>query len=301
MTTIEAPLKYSKDYEYLKPPNLRPQCPGCAYGPTARYLYRAIGPKVITTSVPGCGFPSGVGPDGIAIDVMGALFGNAASLAAGISSALEVLGDTETMVVPIIGDGGTFDIGFGAVSAAAERNDNMLYVCKDNEAYQNTGNQRSSAAPWFSTNTTNPSGFAKPEYKKDIDTILAGHRIPYLATVTVAFPDDFMRKVEKAKSIKGFRFIHVFCPCPTGWGFTADLTIEMARLAVETKYFPLFEVVNGVDMTINYQPKGTPLAEYLRPQRRFREITEEQVAEFQRNVDERWERLLYLAAYKKSD
>jgi len=222
-------------------------------------------------------------------------------LAGGMKSALLAQGDTETVVVAYTGDGATFDIGFAAVSASAERNEDILYACNDNEAYQNTGNQRSSAAPWLSTNTTNPVGAAKQEYKKDIMGIMMAHAIPYAATATIAFPDDLMRKAEKAKNTKGFRFLHLLDPCPTGWGFNSDLTIEMSRLAVETRVFPLFEVDNGVNMTINYQPKGTPLVEYLRPQRRFREITEEQVAEFQRNVDRRWKRLLYLAAYKDSD
>ncbi|MFC1954687.1 thiamine pyrophosphate-dependent enzyme [Chloroflexota bacterium] len=296
MTTIETPLKYSKTHEYVKSPIT--QCPGCAYGLAARYLYWALGDNVITTGVPGCGFPRGVGSDGILIHSMSSLFGNAGSFAAGLSSALEAQGDTETVVVPIIGDGGTFDIGLGAISAAAERNDNMLFICKDNEGYQNTGNQRSSASPWMSTNTTQPPGFAKAEYKKDIDDIMAVHRIPYLATVTVAFPDDFIRKVKKAMSVKGFRFVHIFSPCPTGWGYATELTMEISRLAVETKLFPLFEVEHGVKYTLNHDPKGTPLTEYLKLQRRFSDISTDGLSDFKKNIEEKWQRLQFLAKYK---
>jgi len=274
-------------------------CPGCAYGLVYRYVLKAVGPKVIITGIPGCGGTGRLGYEGKSLDMMGSAFGNAGSFASGISSALEYMGDEETVVVPIAGDGGTFDIGFGAISAAAERNENMLYVCKDNEAYQNTGNQRSSASPWMATNATNPVGFPKVEFKKDVDNILAAHRIPYLATATVGFPEDFMEKVRKAKDIKGFRFIHVFSPCPTGWGFPADKTVELSRLAVETNAFPLYEVENGVKYTISYRPKKTtPLAEYLKPQRRFRGISDEDVAKFEKDVDERWDRLQFLATYK---
>jgi len=229
---------------------------------------------------------------------MSSLFGNAGSFAAGLSSALEAQGDTETVVVPIIGDGGTFDIGLGAISAAAERNDNMLFVCKDNEGYQNTGNQRSSASPWMSTNTTQPPGFAKAEYKKDIDDIMAAHHIPYLATTTVAFPEDFMNKVKKAKDIKGFRFIHVFSPCTTGWGFPTDQTIALSRLAVETNVFPLYEVENGVKYTINHEPKGLPLSEYFSPQRRFNDMSTDGLSDFNKKIEEKWKRLQFLASYK---
>jgi len=276
-------------------------CPGCAYGLVYRYLLKAVGPNVIVTGIPGCGGSGRLEYDGKPIDTMGSAFGNAGSFASGISSALTAMGDTETIVMPVAGDGGTFDIGFGAVSAAAERNENMLYVCKDNEAYQNTGNQRSSASPWMSTNATNPSGFSKEERKKDVDGILAAHRIPYLATATVAFPEDLMNKVKKAKDIKGFRFIHVLSPCTTGWGFPADQTITLSRLAVETNVFPLYEVEDGVKYTLNYKPKGTPVTEYLKMQRRFRDMSTDGLSDFNKDIEERWDRLQFLTGYKESD
>ena len=295
ITPIEVPLKYSNTPEYVAPPS--GNCPGCAPGLSLRYFMKAIGPKVVIHTIPGC--PKGCRPDenGEPIDMTGSAFGNAASFTSGVSSALIAQGDTETVVVPWCGDGGTFDIGFGALSAAAERNENLLYVCNDNEAYQNTGNQRSSASPWMTTNTTNPSGFAKPEAKKDIDFIMAAHGIPYLATASCGFPDDFMRKVKKAKEIKGFRFLHILNPCTAGWGYPAERTLELARLVVDTKIFPLFEVENGVKYTINYQPKGLPISDYTKPQKRFRDMSAEDLKQYERDVEDRWQRLQFLASY----
>ena len=290
------PQKYSNTPEYMFPPT--GVCPGCVYTPTYRLFLKAAGPKVVLIEVPGCG---GTGllltDDNKPIDKLGCPFGNSASFASGISAALQAQGDNETIVAPIVGDGAALDIGMGALSAAAERNDNMIFVVKDNEGYQNTGGQRSSAGPWMSTNTTNPQGFRKVEFKKDIDTIMAAHRIPYLATATIAFPDDYMRKVRKAKSIKGFKLLHVFCPCPTGWGFPAEMTVALARLAVETKVFPLYEVENGVKYTINHEPKGLPLSEYVKKQRRFRDISSQDLDIFEKAVEEGWQRLKFLASY----
>jgi len=238
--------------------------------------------------------------EGKRLDSIGSPFGNIAMFAGGISSGLRAQGNTDTIVVGWGGDGATFDIGFGGISASAERNEDILFICVDNEGYQNTGNQRSSASPWMSTNTTNPSGFAKMEFKKDIDTILAAHRIPYAATASVGYPDDLMAKVEKAKNAKGFRFVHIFSPCPTGWGCPSELTMEIARLAVDTKVFPIFEIENGVEMVISRQPIGLPISEYLKSQRRFRDMSEEDRAYLEKNVEARWQRLQYLADYKEA-
>ena len=294
MTTINAPLKYINTPEFIQPPT--GYCPGCAFGLSLRYFLKVMGHKMIIHTLPGCFSSRKLEYGGHSIDMTGSPFGNAASFCSGVASALEAMGDTETVVVPWAGDGATFDIGFGALSAAAERNENMLYVCNDNEAYQNTGNQRSSASPWMSTNATNPTGAAKLEIKKDMDNIIAAHRVPYLATVTVGFPDDFMRKVEKAKKMKGFRFIHILNPCPSGWGFPSEKTIELARLAVETNVFPLFEVENGVKYTINHQPKGLPVTDYIKPQKRFSDMSAEDIARLEKDVEERWRRLQVLAA-----
>lgn len=288
MSTTGTLLRYPED-KYVFPPQL--SCPGCGLPLALRYFVMAMSPNpVILVVPPGCISTVKAPTRGVSgWERVASPFGNAAILAGGLKTALEARGDTKTEVVPWTGDGATFDIGLAAVSGAAERNEDILYVCYDNEAYQNTGNQRSSASPWGSTNTTNPSGAPKKEAKKDIMMILMAHRIPYAATASVAYPDDFMMKVRKAKNIAGFRFLHIFIPCPTGWGFLSQLSIKISKLAVETMIFPLFEVKNGTDITINKQPKGMPVSEYVKLQRRFRHLTPEQIATYQGDVNRRWE------------
>jgi len=262
-----------------------------------------MGEKVILLTPPGCSaaVPRLPKPSleyqGKPIKFITVPFGVAAPLAGGLKTALTLRGDTETTVVPWTGDGATFDIGLGLVSAAAERNEDILYVCADNEGYQNTGNQRSSATPWGATTTTSPPPSPKLEYKKDIMTIMMGHHIPYAAAATLAYPDDFMRKVQKAKGMVGFRFLHLLSPCPTGWRYPAEWTIRISRLAVETKIFPLFEIEDGI-VTISKEPSGVPVEEYLRGQGRFDHLTSEEIAEFQKMVEQRWDRLQWLAGYR---
>jgi pyruvate/2-oxoacid:ferredoxin oxidoreductase beta subunit len=139
------------------------------------------------------------------------------------------------------------------------------------------------------------------EFKKDIMSIMAAHAIPYAATASIAYPDDLMRKAKKAKAIQGFRFLHILTPCPQGWGFPLHLTVELARLASHTKVFPLFEVENGVYVTINKKPKGLPLSKYTQIQNRFRDVTDEALLELEKIIEQRWRRLLYLAGYGHCD
>lgn len=299
MTTIHVPLKYTNSPEYIIPPT--GYCPGCAAGLALRYFLKASGPDVIIHTLPGCFSSRRLEHEGRMIDITGSPFGNAASYCSGVSRALEAQGDTKTTVVAWTGDGATFDIGLGALSAAAERNENILYICNDNEGYQNTGNQRSSASPWMSATTTAPSGNNKLEVKKDVDTIMASHGIPYMATVSVGYRDDFMRKIEKAMKIRGFRFIHMLNPCTSGWGFASEKTIELARLVVDTGVFPLYEVENGVKYTINHGPKGVPLADYVRPQKRFNDMTDADLAVFEKDIANRWKRLRFLETYRDTE
>jgi pyruvate ferredoxin oxidoreductase beta subunit/2-oxoisovalerate ferredoxin oxidoreductase beta subunit len=165
------------------------------------------------------------------------------------------------------GDGGTYDIGMAALSAAAERNENLMYFCYDNEIYGNTGGQRSSATPRLARTTTTPAG--KHEGKKDIIDILAAHHIPYAATLSIAHPDDFREKVRKALSKQGFRFFLVHAPCPTGWKTEPAESVELVRLAVRSGIFPLLEVYDGKDYRITVEPDGTDPIEYYRKQKRF--------------------------------
>jgi pyruvate ferredoxin oxidoreductase beta subunit/2-oxoisovalerate ferredoxin oxidoreductase beta subunit len=299
MTTTEIPLRYTKE-EYIQPPH--GFCVGCSIPIALRWFLKVTGEKVILLMPPGCASPSVLFPkpslihQGKRIKIVATPFGSAAIFAGGVKSALVARGDTETQVVAWAGDGATLDIGLAAVSAAAERNEDIIYVCYDNEAYQNTGNQRSSATPWGVRTTTNPLPKPKMEYKKDIMSIIIAHRIPYAATLSTAYPDDFMRKVQKAKRSSGFRFLHILTPCVTGWQFPLELGVKISRLAVQTKVFPLFEA-EGDAITITKEPKGLPVEEYIRVQGRYRHLTKEQVDMIQNEVDKRWNQLQYLARY----
>ncbi len=190
------------------------------------------------------------------------------------------------------GDGGTYDIGIATLSAAAERNENLIYFCYDNEIYGNTGGQRSSATPAAAKTTTTPGG--KGESKKEIIEILAAHRIPYAATLSIAHPEDFTRKVRKALGMTGFRFFLIHAPCPTGWKTEPAESIELVSLAVRSGVFPLYEVLDGVDYQINEEPDGTDPAEYYDKQRRFsgQEIDLESA---QHSAENRLKRLRQLA------
>jgi pyruvate ferredoxin oxidoreductase beta subunit/2-oxoisovalerate ferredoxin oxidoreductase beta subunit len=218
-------------------------------------------------------------------------FETAAIAATGVRASLDMQGKTDINVLAWAGDGGTFDIGFQALSGAAERNENIIYICYDNEAYMNTGIQRSSATPRLAWTTTTPAQTPKAERKKNMVEIMAAHGIPYTATANVAYPDDLMRKIKTAMGIKGMRFIHILSPCPPGWKIPSEYSIKVARLATESKYFPLYEVFNGEEYVINYEPSGVPVKEYMKMQARFSHITEEEFKQYQAFVDREWERL----------
>ena len=201
-------------------------------------------------------------------------------------------GDTETQVVAWAGDGGTFDIGLQALSGAAERNDDFIYVCYDNEAYMNTGIQRSGATPYGAWTTTTPTEFPKENPKKNMLDILVAHRIPYAATTSIAYPGDLIAKFHKARSIQGTRFIHIFAPCPTGWKAAPELTIELARLATETLMFPLLEVFDGERYVVSKPRRVKPVSEYITLQGRFRHLKDKDIERMQRETDRNWRRLL---------
>jgi pyruvate/2-oxoacid:ferredoxin oxidoreductase beta subunit len=210
----------------------------------------------------------------------------------GIRAALDKKGVHDVNVVVWAGDGGTFDIGIQSLSGAAERNEDIIYICYDNEAYMNTGIQRSSATPWGCWTTTTPATATKDLPKKDIMSIMASHKIPYAATATPAYPQDLINKIIKASRIRGTRFFHILAPCPTGWRFPSELTVKISRLAVETKLFPLYEITAGEQYTLNQPPKGLPVKEYLELQGRFRHLSEENISTIQTNVDQSWDRLM---------
>ena len=268
-------------------------CQGCGAGLAMRYALKALGKKTFVV-IPACCWSIIAGPfptSALQVPLYHTAFETAAIVSSGIKAALDIKGIDAT-VMAWAGDGGTFDIGIQALSGVAERNEDIIYVCYDNEAYMNTGIQRSSATPYKAWTTTTPRNYPKARPKKDIDEILVAHDIPYVATASVAYPEDFIRKLQKAKKIKGTKFIHVLAPCPTGWRSLPQHTIKLARLAVQTNIFPLYEVENG-KYKINIKPKNPkPVEEYLKLQGRFRHLTGEDIKEIQEATNKKWKKLL---------
>lgn len=304
MNMTETPLRYD-DIEYIDPPH--GFCSGCSVVLALRYFLKAVGDKVVLVMPPGCAAPSVLFPKrslvhrGKLLDIVSCPFGSAAIFAGGIKTALEARGETETEVIAWAGDGATFDIGFGGVSAAAERNEDIIYVCYDNEAYMNTGNQRSSATPWGAKTSTNPLPMPKNEQKKDMMWVMMGHQVPYAATASVAYADDLMAKAKKAKNLRGFRFLHILTPCVPGWGYPPELTVKISKLAVQTRLFPLYEVEDGTKITVNKRPKGKKLKAFIELQERFKHLTSDDIAQLQAEVERRWNRLNHMAGFGEEE
>ncbi len=228
-------------------------------------------------------------------------FASAAAEASGIKAALRLRGQGDTQVVVWGGDGSTYDIGFSGVSAAAERNEDIVYVLNDNEAYMNTGVQKSGATPEGAWTTTTPATAPRQGQKKDIARIMAAHGIPYVATLapgSVPMLRDFRAKVTRAAEVQGFRFLHVLGPCPPGWRYPTAQSTEIARLAVESRTFPLLECDYG-EWRITFRPKhAVPVSEFLEAQGRFSHLSREEMDTIQAHVDERWDLLSALAAQR---
>ncbi|NOY05177.1 MAG: 3-methyl-2-oxobutanoate dehydrogenase subunit beta [Chlorobi bacterium] len=268
-------------------------CPGCGASLAMRYALKALGKNTMVI-IPACCWSIIAGPfpySALDVPIYHTAFETAAAVASGMKAALDQLGKSDVTVMAWAGDGGTYDIGFQALSGAAERNEDFLYVCYDNEAYMNTGIQRSSSTPFGAWTTTTPENHTKERPKKDIVGILAAHRIPYLATVSVAYPEDFIRKFQKAKSIRGMKFIEILSPCPPGWKTADDQSIRISRLAVESRIFPLLEIEHGEKYTLNLEPEGISVRDYLEAQGRFKKLSEKDVEHIQKEVDRKWEAL----------
>jgi len=269
-------------------------CPGCGAAIAMRFTLKALGDKIIVV-LPACCWSIIAGSypqSALKVPVIHSAFETGGAVASGVRAALDVKGDSETTVVTWAGDGGTFDIGFQALSGAVERNEDFIYVCYDNEAYMNTGVQRSSSTPYGAWTTTTPGREWKKMRKKNIVEALVAHRIPYAATANIAFPEDLVRKVRKAKEMKGSRFIHIYASCPTGWRIPSEMSVKIARMAVQTNIFPLYEVENGIHYTINYKPKEYLVREYFKLQGRFRHLSDKDLDQIQEMVNEDWELLL---------
>jgi len=264
-------------------------CPGCGVAIGMRMVLRALGNRAIVVVVPSCAAViSGPFPyAALDVPMFHSAFEIAAPTAAGIARAMELQGQGDIPVLAFAGDGGTFDIGFQSLSGAASRNENIIYVCLDNEGYMNTGIQVSSATPQFTWTGTTPTGNTRR--KKEIMEVMAAHRIPYAATISIAFPEDLARKVQKAKEIKGTRFLHMLSPCVTGWRIGEDMAVKAARLSVEARVFPLYEIENGLKYTITYEPRGVPVESYLEIQGRYRHLSPEGIAAIQKEIDGNWQ------------
>ncbi|MBC5767199.1 thiamine pyrophosphate-dependent enzyme [Ramlibacter albus] len=254
-------------------------CQGCGEALGARYAVdaamRAANRQLIAANATGCleVFSTPYPETSWQLPWIHSLFGNAAAVGTGIAAAMKVKGRQGVRVIAQGGDGGTTDIGFGCLSGMFERNDDVLYICYDNEAYMNTGVQRSSATPHAARTATTMAVGAQPGASfgqgKNLPLIAMTHEIPYVATATVADLRDLENKVEKAMAVRGARYIHILVPCPLGWGSASNDTIRMARLARETGIFPVFEAQHGEVTAVTKIRRFVPVEQYLKPQRRF--------------------------------
>jgi len=277
-------------------------CVGCGEALAVRLACKAFPPNTIVASATGCMevISSQYPMTAWRVPWIHVLFENTAAIASGIEAALKAMArkgirpDNGTKVVAMAGDGGTSDIGLQALSGALERGHDLLYICFDNEAYMNTGIQRSSATPFGASTTTSPAGrksIGQQTWKKNMAAIAAAHDIPYVATASHSYPHDMMAKVAKGIAVPGPAYIHVLSVCPTGWRSAPDLSVRLGRLAVETGVFPLYEIENGEYRMSLEPPKLRPVEDYLRLQGRFRHLSEDTVKEIQERVVKEYERI----------
>jgi pyruvate ferredoxin oxidoreductase beta subunit len=280
--------------EHMLPGNRA--CAGCGIGIGLRSITKALDGKMVLVNPASClTVLGGMYPvSSMRIPWVNVSFPSTAAAAAGISAGLRAMGRAgEMTVLAMAGDGGTGDIGIQALSGAAERNDDFIYVCYDNEAYMNTGTQRSGLTPHGARTTTTNRG--KRENPKDLPRIMEAHCIPYVASTSAAFPTDVYDKMLKARGMKGLRYLHMNVPCPSGWGFAPSDTVKLGKLAVETGLVVLYEIEDGVfrltERSATLAKTGKPLiqvTEFFATQARFKIMTPESVANVQAWVDKRW-------------
>jgi len=284
-------------------------CAGCGEALVVRHVVKAAGPNSIVVMATGCmEVVSTPYPEtSWTIPWIHGAFENNSAIASGIDAALRMQGKRdETNLLVFGGDGSTFDIGFGALSGALERGNKFTYICTDNEAYMNTGVQRSGATPFLANTTTSPAGKAvhgKQEPKKPLPLIVAAHGIKYVATCTPANLYDLHKKVKKALATPYGSFIHAFSVCPVGWHTKSDVAVELSRIAVQSRVFPLYEIEDGV-LTFTQKiekEKATPVLDYLKVQGRFKHLKPDEVEKIQVYVDERYDFLLGIEGKKAFD
>lgn len=281
------------DEEYILKGNS--SCSGCGAILICRLASKVLGRKQIISIPASCmGAVSGRFPtSSFGIPLLRAAFAPTGAFLSGLDAARKVRNE-DTTLVGIAGDGGTVDIGLQALSGAVERGHDFVYICYDNEAYMNTGFQRSGSTPKDARTSTTPGGkrrMYKTVRKKDIGKIMAAHDMPYVATAVPSYPEDLTEKVKKAAEIEGPTFLHVLSPCPLGWGYPTNKTIQVGRLAVETGLWILYEVINGKPV-LNVGPKDRkPIREFMSPQARFGHLTEKEYKEKQKEIDETWDKI----------
>ena len=274
-------------------------CPGCGAALAMRLLLKGVGPRAIV-SIPACCWTVIATPfptTALGVPVLDNPIEATGASVSGLRAAADALHLDDVTVVGFAGDGGTADIGLQALSGMLERQTNAIFVMYDNEGYMNTGIQRSGATPRGAWTTTTPvygEHGGKTEEKKDIMGIVLAHHPRYAATVNPAFPEDFVRKAEKARDARGARFVHALAPCPPGWRFSSEETIAIGRLATETGLFPLYEVEDGVYRITRKGGSLKPVEEYVRGQARFRHWKEAEIRALAEQVRTGWERLLRL-------
>lgn len=301
-----------KNYEKITPKNIpltepfsrgHRACQGCGEVLALRLVAKAVGQNLIAVSATGCMeiISSPYPQTAWNVPWIHVAFENAAAVASGIEAGRKALirkgriTDSGAKVVAFAGDGGTADIGMQALSGALERGHDFTYVCLDNEAYMNTGIQRSSSTPFGASTTTSPSGSkskGQMTWKKNMPMIAAAHNVPYVATASPAWHLDLMNKIRKAVAVPGPAYVHIYSPCPTGWRCGPETSIETARLVVQTRIFPLYEVIDGKFVLTRDIKNPKPVEEYLKMQRRFRHLKPEDIEVIQKRVDADWERLL---------
>ena len=275
-------------------------CHGCGMAIAVRHILKATGKNVIVVTPTGCleTFSSPYGYSPWRVPWIHHLFENGPAIATGVVAALTAQKRDTERVIAIAGDGSTFDIGFGALSGMMERGDDVLYICVDNGAYMNTGGQRSSASPLYSSTSTDPAGKESPgkiQRKKDLPVIIAAHGVPYVATASVAYLKDLQKKVKKAMGYHGPRYIQIDTTCPSVWGFASDQTLEVARLGVASGLVPLFEMEAGKITKVRKIKTKIAVEEYLKSQKRFSHMfsgdgSEEEIKTIQAVADENIEK-----------
>jgi pyruvate/2-oxoacid:ferredoxin oxidoreductase beta subunit len=271
-------------------------CGGCGMSITLQMLRHAVGNRRVQMVIPACcgAVAGGTFPQStFGVPTIMTTFAAAAAAASGMASVAEMNGE-DTRIIVLAGDGGTFDIGFACLSAAAERNEDILFICYDNEIYGNTGGQRSSATPQGAVTSNTLDG--KLEQKKDILAVMAAHRIPYAASISLAHAEDAHRKFSFAIESRGFRFLHVLSPCPTGWKSEPALGLELVRLAVRSGLFPVYEIFDGRRHVVIIEPdfSDEALNMYLSLQRRFQK-SGMTAADLRPAIDRYWQNLRALS------